>query len=234
MRCSSCGAETKLHSTFGKLKCRPCIDKAKTGFKGNSGMVYSRETRPQMEMLFDNKELDLLRIPKSDKLFVKWYYEHYPQSKGIVGRSLNYKILFKGKPVGIISGASPPRNYKLFRAYFNTEDDLCFLNNNVFRIVEHTGDKNLGTKVLKLFRQALRIDYKDKYDTILHGIVTFVEPPRSGAIYKADNWENLGMTQGISVRRRGEDWFEKTYVEGTKKHIYAYRYKKKEGKHEKK
>jgi len=73
MRCCSCGAETKLHSTFGKLKCRPCIDKAKTGFKGNSGMVYSRETRPQMEMLFDNKELDLLRIPKSDKLFVKWY-----------------------------------------------------------------------------------------------------------------------------------------------------------------
>ena len=60
----------------------------------------------------------------------------------------------------------------------------------------------------------------------LLGLVTFVEPPRTGAIYKADNWECLGKTQGVSVRRKGDNWYEKQYIKGEKKFIFAYRYKK--------
>lgn len=129
-----------------------------------------------------------------------------------------------GKPIGIIGGASPPRNYKLFRKFFNTNSDLSFLNNNVYRLIE-TPIKNCGTQVLKQFRLRVYNDYKIKYDTTLAGLVTFVEPPRTGAVYKADNWVYLGETQGVEVRRRGVNWMEKTYSIGIKKHIYAYKYK---------
>ena len=40
--CSKCGAETKVYSTFGKFKCKVCIDKYKTGLKGHSGMIYNK------------------------------------------------------------------------------------------------------------------------------------------------------------------------------------------------
>ena len=222
--CSKCGDNTKVYNTFGKLKCKSCINKTKTNRKGHSGMIYNKNTSIPLSLFDDGLRLDVVK--KSNNLFVKWYIEHYPQSKGIVGRQINYLIYNGHSPIGIISGASPPLNYKIFRNYFNIDNDLQFLNNNVYRIVEKTEDKNLGTKILKIFRNQIFKDYYDKYKTNLLGLVTFVEPPRTGAIYKADNWECLGKTQGVSVRRKGDNWYEKQYIKGEKKFIFAYRYKK--------
>jgi hypothetical protein len=221
--CTKCGNKTKVYNTFGKLKCKPCIDKSKTGRKGHSGMIYNANASVPLD-LFDFG-LNLKRVKKSDELFVKWYIEHYPQSKGIVGRQINYIIYDGHSPIGIISGASPPLNYSIFRKYFNIDNDLQFLNNNVYRIVTKTDDKNLGTKILKIFRNKIFEDYYNKYKTNLIGLVTFVEPPRTGAIYKADNWQFLGKTQGITVRRKGNNWFTKQYYKGVKKLIFAYKYK---------
>jgi len=223
MTCSVCGAKTKVYSTFGKLKCKTCIEKSKTGIKGHSGMVYNKNTSVPLGLFNDGLKLE--RVKKSNDLFVKWYIEHYPQSKGIVGRQINYLIYNGHSPIGIISGASPPLNYLLFRKYFKVKDDLNFLNNNVFRIVEKLNDKNLGTKILKLFRNKINKDYYEKYKTHLLGLITFVEPPRTGAVYKADNWKLLGKTQGITVRRKGENWLKKEYLKGAKKLIFAYKYK---------
>jgi hypothetical protein len=83
----------------------------------------------------------------------------------------------------------------------------------------------LHHKILKIFRNKIFEDYYNKYKTNLIGLVTFVEPPRTGAIYKADNWEFLGKTQGITVRRKGNNWFTKQYYKGVKKLIFAYKYK---------
>ena len=222
--CTKCTKQdVKLYNTFGKLKCKECIEKDKTGKKGNSGMIYKKDTIIQYDIFLNNLSLKLVK--KSNNLFVKWYIEHYPKSKGIVGRQLNYLIYINNTPVGIISGASPPLNYKKFRNFFNIKNDLQILNNNVFRLVNKPNDKNIGTKILKLFRERLKKDYKKKYNEILRGIVTFVEPPRTGAVYKADNWINLGLTQGVEVRRAGKDWLQKTYTKGTKKHIFCYKYK---------
>jgi len=221
-KCYLCGSTKKVSSTFGKLKCYECIQKSKTGIKGHSGMIYNKSTSIQFDMF--SEVLTLMPIKKSNDLFVKWYMEHYPNSKGIVGRSLNYLIYINNEPIGIIGGASPPLNYKLFRKYFDTDDEKKFINNNVFRIVNNKNKKNLGTQILKLYRNTIKKDYEKKYQDILLGIITFVEPPRTGAIYKADNWENLGFTQGISVSRRGENWYDKKYQQGTKKLIYGYKY----------
>ena len=174
--------------------------------------------------------LQLLKVKKSHPLFVKWYIEHYPKSKGIVGRQLNYLIYYESMPVGIISAVSPPLNYRKFRKYFGIENDLEFMNNGIFRIV-HSPKKNFATQVLKSFRNAIKKDYENKYGNQLLGIVTFVEKPRNGGIYKADNWDMIGETQGIEVRRRGEDWLSKTYTKtDNKKLIFAYKYKKRRGK----
>ena len=229
--CPKCLKENvKLYNTFGKIKCRECIDKSKTGIKGHSGMIYNANINAEdyadmtIASFLLGTPLALCPVKKSHPLFVKWYIEHYPKSKGIVGRQLNYLIYYSGKPIGIVGVSSPPLNYKLFRKYFKTDDEKKFLNNNVFRIVNKPDDKNIGTKILKLLRNVSRDDYKEKYGDALIGLVTFVEPPRNGAIYKADNWEYLGETQGVEVKRRGDNWFEKSYQIGVKKHIFAKRF----------
>ncbi len=226
--------EAKLYSTFGKYICQECLDKRKTGRKGHSGMIYDKNVN--IEDYYNNELKDtyiyLQPVKKSDKLFVKWFIEHYPKSKGIVGRQLNYLIYSYGHPIGIIGFASPPLNYKKFNTYFSldenkkaSENAKFFLNNNVFRIVKT--EPNLGTQILKLARNTIKQDYKKRYGDNLLGIVTFVEPPRTGVIYKADNWDYLGKTQGIEVKRRGKDWINKQYIQGETKYIYGYKYKNK-------
>ncbi len=226
MKCPICEKEAKLYNTFGKLKCKECIVKSKTGIKGHSGMIYDENINFNSYYDIFSKGLELIQVPKSHKLYVKWYIEHYPKSKGIVGRQLNYLIYFNKYPIGIIGVSSPPLNYKIFRNYFETDNEKLFLNNNVFRIVNKPDDKNIGTKILKLLRNKAQEDYYKKYKDRLIGIATFVEKPRSGAIYKADNWDFLGETQGIEVKRRGDDWFQKQYSKGEKKLIFGIKFKK--------
>lgn len=226
--------DVKLYSTFGKDICKECLSlRKKTNVVGHSGMIYDSSVDET-----DFYDSSLLHIPlylkevkKSNKLYVKWFIEHYPKSKGIVGRQLNFLIYSYGKPIGIIGFASPPLNYKKFTAFFKLDETIkpsenakLFLNNNVFRII-YT-EKNLGTKVLKLAREKVYELYKQKYADELCGLVTFVEPPRTGAMYKADNWLYIGNTQGVEVKRRGENWTEKQYIKGVSKLIYGYKYKK--------
>lgn len=122
-----------------------------------------------------------------------------------------------------------PMNYRKFNEFFqfqdndHSENSTKILNNNVFRIIYP--EKNLGTKILKVARNLVRRDYRYKYGDELVGLVTFVEKPRTGAVYKADNWNCLGETQGITVRRRGSDWTNKQYGKGKTKHIFAYKFK---------
>ena len=85
--CSKCGNNTKVYNTFGKLKCKSCINKTKTNKKGHSGMIYTKNTSIPLSLFDNGLRLDIVK--KSNNLFVKWYIEHYPQSKGIVGRQIN-------------------------------------------------------------------------------------------------------------------------------------------------
>lgn len=229
--CDKCKLTKKTVRTFGKNVCLNCIEKRKTGIKGHSGMIYDASVIRSDYNILD-KNFKLIKVKKSHPLFVKWYIEHYPKSKGIVGRQLNYLIYYGGTARGIISATSPPLNYKKFNIYFSKSNEISnsefcklFVNNGVFRIVD-SPIKNFATQVLKIFRIKIKKDYAQYYGDKLKGIITFVEPPRTGSIYKADNWDCLGMTQGISVRRRGEDWIEKSYTKGSKKFIYAYKYHK--------
>jgi hypothetical protein len=226
--CCKCKQKKKTVKSFGKNICLDCLAKRKTGIKGHSGMIYNKDINPSNYCNLTTG-LKLLKVPKSHPLFVKWYIEHYPKSKGIVGRQLNYLIYYNGKPVGIISAVSPPLNYKKFRIFFGVTDDKQFVNNGVFRVVK-SPKKNFATQVLKLFRKTIQIDYQKQYGDRLLGIITFVEKPRNGGIYRADNWDLLGETQGIEVRRRGENWINKSYTKtNNKKLIFGIKLKQEGG-----
>jgi hypothetical protein len=216
-KCDRCGKEGKLLPAFGKYICVPCKDARPKKFTGNAGMFASG----QIALTF-GEELYLERVPKSNEVFGKMFFEHYPGSKGIPGRSFCYLVHYKNEVAGIIGFNSPPSNYRIFRQFFEVDNDNVFMCNNVFRIV-HT-EKNLCTRVMKLARQQLQKDHMDKFGIYLIGLVTFVEPPRTGALYKADNWNYLGETQGIAMKRDKETW-EKVYTKDVKKLIFGYKYK---------
>lgn len=227
-KCDVCGFIGKVIESWGKKYCKKCYDKKPKRGGGHSGMVKVDDIKVKgmlSQTSLCGVGLSLETTTKGNKLFASLYLEHYPESKGIMGRQLNYFIKREGMIVGIIGVNSPPINYKKFREYFKIDDEKLFVNNNVFRIIKSY--KNQATQVLKLLRKKIIIDYKKRYGDNLIGIITFVEPPRDGAIYKADNWDYLGMTQGKKVVRRGSlgKWVNKEWSKGTKKHIFAIKLK---------
>jgi len=242
--CSICGAEKAPFGMWGKYYCRDCFIKklgkdpnkiAEEHGKGNSGMIAFKtddELKSALAQTYmipqSYKYPCLFQVPKGNKIFATLYLTHYPNSKGIVGRSINYLVIWKGKIVGIIGGNSAPYSVKPIDQYFgitkeNRSDKLLeILNNDVFRIV--VPDKNLATMTLKSFRIAIQRDYEEKYGGKLRGLITFVEPPREGSIYYADNWIYLGLTKGYGTTRRGRRWFDRKWVKKEPKHIFAYKF----------
>lgn len=219
--CDSCGIQGKVIESFGKKYCKSCYDAKPKKGNGHSGMLKLSELCFQGN-LFSEDGLHLEKTTKGNKEFATIFLEHYPGSLGIVGRQLNYFIKYNAEVIGIIGCNSPPLNYKLFNSYFNGgHTELNWLNNNVFRLLRH--EHNLGTRVLKIFRQRILKDYPLIYGDELIGLITFVEPPRTGTIYKADNWEYLGETQGKRCYRRGDlgKWINKEWTTGTKKLIFG-------------
>ena len=216
--CDRCGNTAKLLPSFGKWICEECKKNRPLKMQGNAGMFASE----QMALTF-GQGLYLERVPKSDVVFGKMFFEHYPGSKGIPGRSFCYLIHNRGRAVGIIGFNSPPHNYRIFRDFFGVDDDNLFMSNNVFRIV-HT-EHNLATRIMKKARTQLQKDHITKWGFSLIGLVTFVEPPRTGALYKADNWHYLGMSQGIAMKRDKETW-DKVFTRDVPKLIYGYKYRK--------
>jgi len=220
--CDICKTPSKkVIEAWGTKYCPICFEKRpKSGRAGHSGMVANPACLMQ-DMFAFNDDIQLIRVPKGDKKFATLFLAHYPESKGIVGRQCNYIVERSGITLGIVGANSPPLHYKLFESYFPGYSENNWLNNNVYRLV--VNEKNLGTKVLRMFRERIKEDYEEQYKHELVGLITFVEPPRTGAIYKADNWTPLGMTQGAQCKRRGslDKWVNKEWSKGTKKFIYA-------------
>ena len=68
-------------------------------------------------------------------------------------------------------------------------------NNIVYALFGHR-DRNAGSRLLKLVRRDAVLWWKERYGDDLKAFQTFILPPRTGAMYKADNWTQLGSTTG--------------------------------------
>lgn len=243
-QCCMCGSDAP-YGYWGQYYCKKCYIKkfskdpekiAKKGGKGHSGMVGFRTEREFQNALSQTflvpyswqEKPYLMQVPKGNKIFAHLYLTHYPNSKGIVGRSINYLIIWKGKVIGIIGGNSPPYSVKGINDFFaitkeNRNDMLIqIMNNDVFRLIVHK--PNLGTRVLRAFRLTIQKDHIKKYGHSLVGLITFVEPPRDGTVYKADNWIYIGMTKGYGTIRRGKRWHHGEWVKKQPKYIFGTRF----------
>jgi hypothetical protein len=131
---------------------------------------------------------------------------HYSHPKGFVGRQLVYKIYDSdGNLCGAIAGGSATKHLPGRNEFFKENFYLNGVINNIFFHLIPNGDKNLGTKVLKLFRKQVIIDWEERYKDKPIGFETLVELPRTGSVYKADNWILVGQTKGFTCKRVGGD-----------------------------
>ena len=240
-KCCVCGEKGK-YGVWGRYYCGKCFEehykkkpRPESEGKGHSGMLALPDNILQQKLQqtyllpqsFDYPVL--IYVPKGNKVFASLYLSHYPQSKGIVGRSFNYFVIWKQRIAGIIGGNSPPYSVKAVDEYFNVTKEnrsdmlLYLMNNEVFRIIK--SDKNLATRTLKAFRKQIQKDHKKKYGYGLVGLLTFVEPPLTGNIYKADNWTYVGMTKGYGTTRRGKRWFDRKWIKKKPKHIFVKKLK---------
>lgn len=146
--------------------------------------------------------LKLQRCSRGHPLYQQFRDRHYVANKGAVGQQLHYLIWLDKECVGIISAGSAAYAVKSRDEYFGiTKDNRKvalngIVDNTVFRLEKNV--KNLGTQVLKLFRETVQRDWYDKYGVKVCGFETFVveEPWRKGSMYKADNWDFVGETSG--------------------------------------
>ena len=79
-------------------------------------------------------------------------------------------------------------------------------NNIVYCLAPHE-TPNLGTQFLARCRRDAISWWNERYEDRLKAFQTFILPPRTGAMYKADNWTLLGATTG------GHTWTVRTIRE---------------------
>ncbi len=97
---------------------------------------------------------------------------------------------------GLGSGFVRPKVISLLM----TEKNISFneIGNNIVFCMSGQIDKNAGSKLLSLVRRDAKKWWKERYGDNLKLLQTFILPPRTGSVYKADNWKYIGDTSGVS------------------------------------
>jgi hypothetical protein len=152
-------------------------------------------------------------------------YHSYVPSDASVGRRIDFLIYDEDyfTLLGAISGGSsvypPPKDLLIYLGKTKNEYKSIFNQisvNRKFCLIYHK--KNLGTQILKKYRNQMKIEWKKKYGDELKYIITFVGDGHDGAIYKADNWQCIGKTSGLpphkssSMKWNTNDELKETFV----------------------
>ena len=152
----------------------------------------------------------LERCKRSDKEYQSIRDRHYIPNHGCIGQQIHYKVyLDDSELVGIISGASAVYAVKSRDEYFGlTKENKrvalnSIINNVVFRLEKNL--PNLSSQILALWRETIAIDWEKQYGVKVHGFETFIigNERRFGSLYKADNWDYVGMTAGSTKTHKG-------------------------------
>ena len=133
-------------------------------------------------------------------------HHSYVPNNSSVGRRIDWLVYHNdeerfGIPkavgmVGIGSSVNPPP--KDILRYVGMKKDEYKDNFNKFgnnwRFCMVKSIKNAGTQVLKQLRKQAPVEWKKKYGDDLKWLITFVAGGNNGAVYKADNWKQIGET----------------------------------------
>jgi len=149
-------------------------------------------------------EIELVRVKQTDKLARSYITNHYTQPRGFIGRVITYLIKVDKEICGVIVGGSTSLHLPGRRDFFGDCNIQDIINNRLFRLENNI--PNLGSQILKLWRHLVVRDWESIYDSKVIGFETLVKPPRTGAVYKADNWILTGMTRGYTATRPTRDY----------------------------
>lgn len=158
----------------------------------------------------DDIKLEFCKL--SDPRYQDIRNRHYVENRGCHGQQVHFLIYYQDILSGIISGGSSVYAVKPRDEFFGIPKDKILrqkfylpsiVNNTVFRIENHV--PNLPTCVLAKFRKTMCELWKLLYGVDVIGFETFVVETdyRKGTLYKADNWQYLGETQGSTKQHNG-------------------------------
>lgn len=141
---------------------------------------------------------------------------HYLGSLNKIGETIWYVAVYENKWVALLSFSSgalhcSARDQWIGWKYRNQYDRLHLLINNTrFLILPDYHVKNLASKILSICKKRLSIDWQQAYSHPILMLETFVDGTKfSGTIYKASNWQHVGMTKGF--RKTSKYYTEKVH-----------------------
>jgi len=160
----------------------------------------------------------ILQLVESDsqkkmvKNIITKHHSYVPTYKS-VGRRIDWLIyeddMFPSKCIGMIGVGSSvypcPKailDYlgKTASEYKEPQHFNTIANNWRYCMTTHI--PNAGSQILKLLRHHAPIEWEKKYKNFLTHIITFVGGGNNGAVYRADNWKQIGETAGLSKDRK--------------------------------
>lgn len=145
--------------------------------------------------------IELVQVKRTYPFLLEDMKDHYSAPKGFVGRNICYAVAFGGEYIGGIVGGSSPLHLPGDRK----DTPLNSIVNNLFFHVV-PGElgypvRNFTQKVLRLWRERVKIDWKERYDDEVLLFESLVELPRSGECYRRDGWTLDGQTKGFTCKR---------------------------------
>lgn len=160
--------------------------------------------------------IKLERTKRTDSRLLKLMSRHYSKPKGFVGRNRCFAIYYDGVYYGHTVGGSATLYLDGRDEFFNlrSKDDLVHIINNIFYHVERVNGeypiRNFTTAIVQQWRKTAREDWEDYYGDKVWGYETLVQLPRSGELYRRDDWQKVGKTTGYTCKRTGgvgtDDW----------------------------
>ncbi len=176
-------------------------------------------------------ELSLEFCSANDPVYLDIRSRHYVVQKGTHGQQVHFKVWYRGKCVGIISGASAVYATESRDAFFKLTKDnrtRCLngiIDNTVFRLELH--EHNLASRIVSLWEKSVVWVWENLYEVKVFGFETFIIPEgftteevldakrrvvlvddptgknmRKGGAYRAVGWTLAGRT---SPKRHDEE-----------------------------
>lgn len=116
-------------------------------------------------------------------------------------RKLYWLLQHNSRDVGVFGLGSAFDRNGLVKEYM-ARHNLQFneVGNNIVYCLVPDLPRNAGSRFLAMCRRDAIQWWSERYGDTLKAFQTFILPPRTGAVYKADNWECIGQTTGNSFR----------------------------------
>lgn len=128
---------------------------------------------------------------------------HYLGSLNKIGETIWYVAIYQNKWIALLSFSScalrcSDRDQWIGWKYRNQYDRLqLMVNNTRFLILPDFHVQNLASKILSICKKRISTDWQQAYSHRILVLETFVDGTKfSRTIYKASNWQYVGMTKG--------------------------------------